>query len=155
MLTALTRSKKTHQIATGFDQSSHATLKGLPPQALPNAHESVIRPTYKARSSQTFGPPRPAVHRAKARREFSGAVGHLDVPGFMSRMRAALDLRVLNALFIRLQGVPSVSQARGFLWPLDPNCAESSAGNSITTPAFCLTVSRRHALARSPIFRRP
>src|SRR5580704_8783423 len=54
MLTALTKSKKPHQIATGFDQSSHATLIGLPPQALPNAHESVIRLTYKARSSQTF-----------------------------------------------------------------------------------------------------
>src|SRR5580692_1427157 len=53
MLTALTNSKKPHQIATGFDQSSHATLIEVPPRALPNAHESVIRPTYKARSSQT------------------------------------------------------------------------------------------------------
>lgn len=114
-LTALTISKKTHQIATGFDQSSHAMLIGLPPRALPNAHESVIRLTYKARSSQTFGPPRPAVHRGKAPGELSGAAGHSNVPGFMSRMmQAALDLRVLNAIFLESPVVPMLSVgARG------------------------------------------
>src|SRR5580704_11405745 len=84
MLTALTTSKKPHQIATGFDQSSHATFIGLPPRALPNAHESVIRPTYKARSSQTFGRwPFASAMRGAGWRESAGRSNGL---GFMSRI---------------------------------------------------------------------
>src|SRR6204780_3765300 len=114
MLTALTISKKPHQIATGFDQSSHATLIGLPPRALSNAHESVIRPTYKARSSQPLRRPRPAVRRGTALTELSGAAGHSNVPDFMSRRRAAIDLPVLNVIFLRSWVVPPGSfAARG------------------------------------------
>src|SRR5580704_13278797 len=107
MLTALTKSKKPHQIATGFDQSSHATLIGLPPQALPNAHESVIRPTYKARSSQTFGRRDRAICDGDVRSRLAPAAFRFD-PGAVVALLP--DLRLLNVLFLKSQGVPSVSR---------------------------------------------
>src|SRR6202050_4212769 len=94
MLTALTISKKPHQIATGFDQSSHATLIGLPPRALPNAHESAIRPTYKARSSQTFG--RWPFATATRGAGWQGSAGRLNGPGLMSRIEIVGAVRQLG-----------------------------------------------------------
>src|SRR5258708_28027806 len=141
MLTALTRSKKPHQIATGFDQSSHATLIDFTPQALPNAHESVTLPTHKARSSQTFA-------AAAAARPLSAAKAS---PHHTHNCTHNPNLPVVNFLFLRSQVVPLVGfAARGVL---DGRCRQLPQPRRIAQkaapaiPLRCQRFDRRHVVA--------